>query len=229
MTMQMRIPAVLSEPSSAGENDPIRASRRRRIRTLQLYLKQIRASDGSWTDGRRVFAGQDLEDLRHRLLHQAIQTRSAEPVSSNGQAWQRLAPLLLLAGGAQAAPLFDRLVLQLRRAAQDEDPRAQARARILRRALRRKARRQFEALPIEVRTTPKETAYLMAAVLQAMMGRSTATPLMAVAFGVEAAAGSFLGESLMSRDNPFEYSPEEEVRRGLRPSLTDRHSSGDAK
>lgn len=222
MSFQQRVTAPATQEGGMLPRALPRRTRRDRIRALQLYLRQIHESHGTWSDGRQVYTGKALDELRDRLVNQLIQTRAEAPASPNGQAWRNLALLMQAQGNPHAAPLIERMTQQLRQASAAQDHGAKERARVLRRALRRRAKREFEQLPIEVKATPKETAYLMAELIQTMIGFNRLMPVMSTTLGLEGAAGSIVGQLFDAIENPFEYTPEQEVRRGLRPA--DQHA-----
>lgn len=216
MTIQTRSISPAA-PADAVEAVALpRRTRKDRIRSLQLYLAQIHQSNGRWSDGNTVYTGSALTELRDRLVHQLIQARAPSPVFPDAAAWRELAMSLQASSAPQATSLFERLALHLRRAVAGQEKLAEDKARILRRALRRKAQAEFKALPVEVRSTPKESAYLLVGMLNAMMGTGVASAGVKLAYAEMGAVGSILGQLVERSENPFEYTPEEEIRRGLR-------------
>jgi len=215
MTIQTRSISPAA-PAEAISHPAPRRTRKDRIRSLQLYLAQIHQSNGSWSDGKTVYTGSALTELRDRLVHQLIEARAPSPTFPDAAAWRALAMSLKSSSAPQASSIFAQLALRLRRVAAVQDKMAADKARVLRRTLRRKAQAEFKALPVEVRKTPKESAYLLAGVLNAMMGTGATSAGVKLAYAEMGAVGAILGQMAERSENPFEYSPEEEIRRGLR-------------
>ncbi|MCE6958392.1 hypothetical protein LAZ40_04890 [Cereibacter sphaeroides] len=141
------------------------ASRKDRIRALQLFLAQLRAAGDAWSDGRRVLRGPGLVRLKADTIDAILRHRdSTGAPPRDALPWQNLAALLRMRdrrSGPEAQPLVPQLVRMLAQSARDFDPASEARSRILRRALRRLDPERLGELDLSLRASPKESHFIV--------------------------------------------------------------------
>ncbi|MCW3784437.1 hypothetical protein [Defluviimonas salinarum] len=138
----------------------IEAKRRdSKITALRMLLRQLRQSDGSWSDGKRIWRGQDLDTLRRDVLHQIVQARMSIPTPQDAHHWKNLAAHLHLMArsavrdGKKAPQLAEQLVAILQH----------RNSHFLPRVLRRHFPESYASLALEDRTSPKEYDHIIAA------------------------------------------------------------------
>lgn len=148
-----------------------KAERAARIKAAQLFLRQLRDCDGSWSDGQKLVSGAELEHLKAQTVDRLIRLRSPKPSTPQDAAltWHNIAQLQRMQeraarrAGGEDKSVVDRLIDSLRLNAKGIDLNSAARAKALRRALRRMDPDRLEAEPASVRMSPREQRFLVEA------------------------------------------------------------------
>lgn len=136
-----------------------------RMRVLRLMLRQIRAANGSWTDGQRIFEGEDLDLLRKQVIDKLVQLRGPKPGwGGRPHEFGNIAAILGMKARTNKAPLppIEERLLDLA-VTSDRSPVGEGRSRVIARMLKDRHPDTYARLPIERRHTPQVRQHVLAA------------------------------------------------------------------
>lgn len=134
-----------------------------RTRVLRLMLRQIRAANGSWTDGQRIFEGADLDLLRKQVVDKLITLRGGAPAwGGRPHEFGNIAAILGMKARVERGPpppIEDRLLAMA--VASDRTPIGDSRSRAIARLLKDRFPAAYAQLPVERRHTPKVRQHVL--------------------------------------------------------------------
>lgn len=145
-------------------------SRQSRIEALQLFLVQTKGLD-RWSNGREILAGHDLAAARRQIVNRLINLRGNDAGSeagagragSNAMAWNnfRVIHKGRSIDGSSLAKILREYASSERLSV---NPGTTQRMLLLRRALRRQFRDEFNKLPLSIRCSSSEHRFIEASI-----------------------------------------------------------------
>lgn len=136
-----------------------------RARILRLMLRQIRAADGSWTDGQRIFEGADLDLLRKQVVDKLVTLRGGNPAwGGRPHEFGNIAAILGMKARVERGPLppIEERLLDMAVAC-DRTPVGDGRSRVIARMLKDRHPEAYARLPVERRHTPQVRKHVLEA------------------------------------------------------------------